>query len=214
MSMITSKIFESTFLPAAFAGPKHSTKIMILMHGIGDHKGPYIDFAKELNLTGLDYLAINAPTPYLFGYSWYDLSPADPIIGIKKSVEKIEELFNELNESGYADEDILLAGFSQGGCIALHSFLALERKLAGVICLSPRIYLDRMQVEVEELHKQTPIFVAHGYQDQAISFQDVSSQIAQLKSKELEIEWHEHQMGHEIIIEEIVQLRDWINRQI
>jgi predicted esterase len=212
--MFTSKIFDSTFLPASFAGPKHSTKIMILMHGIGDHKASYKDFALELNLTGLDYLLINAPTPYFFGFSWYDLAPADPIIGIKSSVSKIRELIKELNDHGYKNEDILIGGFSQGGCIALHSFLEMESIFGGIVCMSPRIYLEGMSVQIKEHHLKTPVFMAHGNMDQAINFKEVEKQYQELKAQGLIIEWHEHDMGHEIVIEEIVQLRNWLNRQI
>jgi predicted esterase len=212
--MFSSKVLDSTFLPAKFAGPVTSTKIMILMHGIGDHKGPYKDFALELNQTGIDYLLVNGPTAYYFGFSWYDLPPNNPIIGIRNSVSKISELILELNASGYNDEDIFIGGFSQGGCIALHSFLEMEKKFAGIICLSPRIYLEDMETQLKAIHAKTPIFVAHGQLDQAIPFRDVESQTQKLIDSGLNVEWHEYSMGHEIEIEEVQDLRTWLNRQL
>lgn len=210
MNMFSSKVLDSTFLPAKFSGPVSSTKIMILMHGIGDNKNSYVDIANELNQTCLDFLLVNAPTPYLFGYSWYDLPPEDPIVGVKSSVELIKNLISELNLHGYKDEDIFIAGFSQGGCIALHSFLALERKFAGVICLSPRIYLEKMKYKRKDIYGETPIFLAHGQVDQAIPFQDVEQQALLLLDDGVNIEWHEYHMGHEIDIEEIQHLRNWL----
>ena len=211
--MFSSKALDSTFLPAKFAGPVTSTKIMIIMHGIGDHKGPYKDFALELNQSGLDYLLVNGPTPYYFGFSWYDLPPKDPISGIKNSVTKIKQLILELNTSGYKNEDIFIAGFSQGGCIAIHSFLEMNDNFAGVICLSPRIYLKDMKTKFTDEHKKTPIFIAHGYNDQAIPFKDVKTQSDEMKLNHLDIEWHEYSMGHEIDIEEVQDLRSWLREQ-
>lgn len=212
--MFTSKVFDSTFLPAKFSGPTTSTKVMIIMHGIGDHKGPYKELALELNQTGLDYLLLNAPTPYYFGFSWYDLPPKDPIIGIQNSTSNIKELVLELNTSGYKSEDIFIAGFSQGGCIAIHSFLEMEETFAGVVCMSPRIYLDKMNTSFKEVHKSTPIFIAHGYSDQAIPFEDVKDQTDIMKKSGLNIEWHEYSMGHEIAINEVQDLRNWLIRQL
>lgn len=212
MNMFSSKVLDSTFLPAKFSGPVSSTKIMILMHGIGDNKNSYVDIANELNQTCLDFLLVNAPKPYLFGYSWYDLAPADPIVGIRSSVDLIRQLLDELNIAGYKDEDIFIAGFSQGGCIALHSFLALERKMAGVVCLSPRIYLEKMEYQHKNIYDETPIFLAHGQIDQAISFKDVEQQTLKLLDDGLNIEWHEYYMGHEIEIEEIQHLRKWLTK--
>lgn len=209
--MISSKHFDSTFLPAHFNGPKHSTKIMIVMHGLGDHKSSYVDFAKEINLTGLDYLLINAPGPYYFGFSWYDIPPGDPIVGIERSIRLLTELLDELNKLGYKDQDIFIAGFSQGGCIALHSFLKLERCFAGIVCLSPRIYLSDMKVSPREIHKKTPLFIGHGNFDQAINFEEVQEQVLELKAKKLQISWHEYQMEHEICIDEVMDLRIWLS---
>ncbi|ATH07357.1 hypothetical protein BIY24_05220 [Halobacteriovorax marinus] len=212
--MISSKIFESTFLPAKFNGPKSSSKIMIVMHGLGDHKASYKDFALEVNLTGLDYLLINAPTPYYFGFSWYDLPPAEPRDGILNSIEMLERLIDELQAKGYQDEDIFICGFSQGGCIALHTFLSMERKFAGIIGLSPRIYLDKMGVQEKEIHRETPIFIAHGIHDQAIDFNEVQDQVKRLKSHSLNIEFNEYDMGHEIDISEIRDLAKWLNERL
>ncbi|WP_372651709.1 alpha/beta hydrolase [Halobacteriovorax sp.] len=212
--MKLSKVFDSTFLPAKFNGPKRSTKIMIVMHGLGDQMSSFKDFALEVNVTCLDYLLINAPTPYYFGFSWYDIPPGEPRDGIKSSIEKLELLINELNENGYQDEDIILCGFSQGGCISLHSFLAWKRTFAGVVCLSPRIYLDKMEVQAQEVHSKTPIFMAHGHYDQAIDFNSVESQMKRLTDSGLNISFHEYDMGHEIDIIEIRDLAGWLNNQI
>ncbi len=212
--MKLSKVFDSTFLPAKFNGPKRSTKIMIVMHGLGDQMSSFKDFALEVNVTCLDYLLINAPTPYYFGFSWYDIPPGEPKGGIKHSIQKLELLINELNENGYNDEDIILCGFSQGGCISLHSFLSWKRTFAGVVCLSPRIYLDKMEVKVEEVHSKTPIFMAHGHYDQAIDFNSVETQMKRLKDDGLDISFHEYDMAHEIDIHEIRDLASWLNQQI
>ncbi|OUR96851.1 hypothetical protein A9Q84_10970 [Halobacteriovorax marinus] len=212
--MISSKHFDSTFLPAKLNGPKSSTKIMIVMHGLGDHKSSFVGFAQEINITGLDYLLINAPKPYYFGFSWYDIPPGNPITGIRNSIQSLSKLISELNDQGYQDQDIFIAGFSQGGCIALHSFLSWERNFAGIICLSPRIYLEDMDAQAKAHHQSTPLFIAHGHQDQAIEFEDVDSQVKLLKSQGLEISWHEYTMDHEICIDEIMALRLWLNDRL
>ena len=103
-------------------GWTNGNKVMIVMHGLGDSMDSYVDVTKEINVTGLHYILVNAPRPYFFGHSWYDIPPGNPRIGIDESVEILLSCIEELKKEGFESEDIFLLGFSQGGCIAFETY--------------------------------------------------------------------------------------------
>tara|TARA_R110000868_G_scaffold104087_8_gene286305 strand:- start:9144 stop:9752 length:609 start_codon:yes stop_codon:yes gene_type:complete len=187
-------------------GPYGPAKKMIIMHGRGDVKESFIPISREINLTGLSYRLLDAPTPFMFGYSWYAAAPQNPIPDIKTSIALILENIKSLDIS---TEDIFIAGFSQGAALALEVALASETRFAGVVCLSPRIFI-RDELINSKMLNQIDCFMAHGEYDEMIPFAETHNGIEKLKEKGLNVEFHSYPMGHEIEIEEIQSLRAWL----
>ena len=211
---LTTKHLEFKHIPMVSKGWTDGNKAMIVMHGLGDSLDSYVEITKEINVTGLHYLLVNAPMPYFFGHSWYDIPPGNPHKGIVKSTEIILKIIAELKDQDFESRDIFVLGFSQGGCIALETYYQLEESLGGIIALSPRMYEDRMPNELNEFQKQTPIFSAHGHFDQAIPFQETKSRIQKLAALSADIVFKEYEMEHTIDYYEIMDLREWLNEYL
>jgi phospholipase/carboxylesterase len=207
--MKVSKL-ESFFIPQVSKGHTDGSKIMIVMHGLGDSLDSYKVFSQELNVTGLNYLLVNAPTPYFFGHSWYDIPPGNPRPGIENSVSIILKVIDEIHEQGYDYQDIILCGFSQGGCIALESLYKCTHQLGGVMAMSPRIYHEHIPSQVTE-NNEIPLVICHGKYDEVIPFEDTQAGAEKLKKLYQNCEFRSYDMGHEIDVMEIMDLREWVN---
>lgn len=194
----------------ATPGPFQSHKVMLIMHGRGDVKESFVSFTKELNIAGLEYHLLDAPTPYFFGYSWYPLPPEDPIPELKNSLQLVDQYIATL---GLQDEDIFLAGFSQGAALSIDHAIMSGRKFAGIIAMSPRVFL-RPELINNVSNCANECFVAHGTFDEMIPFEETSENIARLQEKGLKVEFHPYEMGHEIDIMEIMTLREWVNDRL
>jgi phospholipase/carboxylesterase len=193
--------------------PKTDFKIMIVMHGLGDSLEPYKILTQEVNVTNCHYLLLNAPEEYYGGFAWYWPAPEDPKAMMVNPVTLILKEVQALIEEGFKKEDILLCGFSQGGCMALASAMAFGEKLGGVIALSPKTY-PFMLDEVPTSFLKTPLFISHGTQDSVIPFTDVKNWSDKLEESHSDLSFQEYEMGHEIDIDEIHDLRDWLNLQL
>lgn len=191
-------------------GPFQSHKAMLIMHGRGDVKESFISFTKELNIAGLEYHLLDAPTPYFFGYSWYPLAPENPIPELTRSLQLLDQYIATL---GLKDEDIFLAGFSQGAALAIEHAIMSGRKFAGIVAMSPRIFL-RHDLQEKVASCRNECFVAHGTHDEMIPFEETNENIARLQSAGLKVEFYAYEMGHEIDVMEILDLRAWVNERL
>ena len=206
---------SSFFIPAINKGHTNGNKIMLVLHGLGDSLDSYKSFAQELNVTGLNFLLLNAPTPYFFGHSWYDIPPGNPTPGIDHSSNILLEVIKDVLEHGFCYEDIFLCGFSQGGCIALETFYKINKKIGGLIALSPRIYIDNVPELISNKEKlMSPIFVAHGKFDPVISYEDTLNGVRKIEDLGHQVTFNSYDMEHEIDIQEIMDLRFWLNEKL
>lgn len=192
------------------AQPKTDFKIMLVMHGLGDSLAAYRIFTQEVNITNCHYLLMNAPEEYYGGFAWYQPGPDNPREAIQSPVSLILNEINSLIEEGFKKEDILLCGFSQGGCMALAAAMAFAEKLGGVIALSPKTYPFMLE-EIPQGFLETPLFLAHGKDDQVIDFDQTKTWFDELSKLHKELHFQEYSMAHEIDIDEIHDLRDWLN---
>lgn len=194
---------------AAAPGPFTSDKVMIIMHGRGDVKESFIPFCRELNMTGMSYRLLDAPEAYSFGYSWYPLPPEPPFKAISHSIELIMEQVKNL---GVKSENIFLCGFSQGGALALEVAMQTKQKFAGVVALSPRIFL-RKEI-LDSSYESIDAYIAHGIHDDMIPFEETFNGVNELKKRQMKLKFSKFEMGHEIDILEVMELRDWLNERI
>ena len=208
---IKTQQFDYTYLPAVNFGQTSAQKIMVVMHGLGDSKAPYIDFCKELNVSGLHYLILNGPIDYYGGYAWYEPPPESPQQGLESSLAKLDNLLQELLKQGFEYEDIFISGFSQGGCLSLELLYKTKEKLGGIIALSPKMFPLKPDFSPNKPQKETPLFISHGLYDEVIPYSEVEKRCKELEERGLNPFKKSYSMGHEIDFDEIEDLRSWIN---
>jgi phospholipase/carboxylesterase len=152
--------------------------------------------------------------------AWYDVlslergGPQDEE-GIRESGRLLEMLIERERERGMPCENIVLAGFSQGGAIALHTGLRYPHRLAGLMALSTWLPLsDSFDAEVvenaESQSKDLPIFMAHGSFDPMLPIALGQHSHETLRNAGYEVDWHDYPMAHAVCAEEIADIRNWI----
>ena len=129
------------------------------------------------------------------------------------SVMAIEALEDREVKNGIEASSITLAGFSQGGVIALHSGLRANHRYAGIMALSTYVHdHERVAEEVSFASIDTPIFMAHGLADPMIPIARAVTSREALIALNYQLEWHEYGMGHQGCPEEIADIGAWLNR--
>ncbi|MDH5611547.1 MAG: alpha/beta hydrolase [Gammaproteobacteria bacterium] len=195
---------------------------IIWLHGLGADGNDFAGIVPQLNLpAGLSirFIFPHAPIRPITinqGYlmpGWYDLTSLnidnkEDEAGINESSDAIRCLCQKQESSGITSERIILAGFSQGGAIALHCGLNYPTPLGGIMALST--YLPHCCVLNNKTNHAIDIFMAHGRQDDVIDphFGDLSRQ--RLEKSGYSVKWHEYTMPHSVCIEEIQDIRNWL----
>lgn len=148
--------------------------------------------------------------------AWYDLASLERAAredeaGIRASAAEVSELIERERHRGIAPHRIVLAGFSQGGAIALHVGLRASHALAGIVALSTYLPLARfVAAERSVASALTPIWMAHGDADQVIALANAASSRDVLEQLGLTLTWHTYPMGHGVCAEQINDLRAWL----
>jgi phospholipase/carboxylesterase len=195
---------------------------IIWLHGLGADGHDFEPVAHELNLPNTRFILPHAPyRPVTInnGYvmrAWYDLFDLGPGSrqdeeGIRLAQLQIEALVVREEARGIAPNRIVLAGFSQGGAIALHTALRYSRHLAGLLALSTYLPLKSVLAhEAHEANRQLPIFMAHGSFDEVISLDVSKASLDVLNQQGYTVDWHEYAMGHSICAEELADIRTFL----
>ncbi len=124
---------------------------------------------------------------------------------------RVEALIQREHERGIAFDRIVLAGFSQGGAMALHVGLRYPAQLAGIMGLSTYLPLrPRLQAERSPANANTPIFMAHGNHDPVVDFSFGTKSRDYLLSLGYPIEWRAYPMPHAVCPQEIDDMRQWL----
>lgn len=201
----------------------HPTAAVIWLHGLGADGHDFEPIVPELALppqTAIRFVFPHAPMrPVAINNgarmrAWYDIDMRAPLAGeadIRESARAIEALIDEQRARGIATRRIVLAGFSQGGVIALHLGLRYREPLAGIMALST--YLHDPEHLVDEISLENagiPIFMAHGLMDPMIPITRAVTSREALRALAYPIEWHEYAMGHSVCLEEINDIARWL----
>ena len=148
--------------------------------------------------------------------AWYDIDPRAPLAGgddIRSSCALILELVKQEIQQGMDSKRIIIAGFSQGGVIALHFALRYEKALSGVMGLSTYIHdPEHLTEEISLANINIPIFLAHGSADPMIPISRAAAAREELIALNYHVEWHEYPMGHQVCLEEIRDISRWLQR--
>ena len=148
--------------------------------------------------------------------AWYDIKMMDigkqpDEAGIRKSTTQVEALIEAEIKAGFDSSQIILAGFSQGGAIALHTGLRLKHQLGGIVALSCYLAIaDKLAAEKTDANQNTPIFMAHGTYDPVVPYQLGHDSYQQLKQHGYAIDWHEYPIQHGVSPEELEDIKTWI----
>ncbi len=131
--------------------------------------------------------------------------------GIRESQGIIESLITQEIALGIKPENIFLAGFSQGGAVALHTAVRLNFPLGGILPLSTYLPLaSKIENELNPITQATPIFMAHGRQDPVIPCEMGISSRDKLMASGYDIDWHEYEMQHSVCNAELNDIEGWL----
>jgi phospholipase/carboxylesterase len=150
--------------------------------------------------------------------AWYDIlgfdrHVAQDEIGVRASDSAIRALIRRENERGIPTERIVLAGFSQGGAMALFTGTRLQQRLAGIVALSCYLLLDAsFAAERHAANQATPIFLAHGSFDAVVDPRLGDETRARLEAAAYPVEWHSYPMPHAVCAEEIAAIAAFLQR--
>lgn len=202
----------------------HATACVIWLHGLGADGHDFESVVQALNLPHIQFVLPHAPYRKVTlnnGYemrAWYDLyglskdSKQDEI-GIRASQAEIEAIIQQKINEGIPAERIAIAGFSQGGAIALQAALRYPNKLAGVLALSTYLPISTtLAAEKNSVNQNISIFMAHGKFDDVISIQTSQGSRDLLQTEHYQVEWHEYPMAHSVNLQEIEDIRTFLTR--
>jgi phospholipase/carboxylesterase len=208
--------------------PKPNAAI-IWLHGLGADGSDFVPIVDQLQLPShyaIRFVFPHAPVRPITinqGYQmagWYDISSLsmdenEDEAGIKESSAILKQLCEEQEAEGIPSSRIILAGFSQGGAIALHCGCRYPKPLAGIMALSTYLALpDSLSDEISDYADETPVFMAHGRQDEVVAYEYGRHSMEQLDANNIEVQWNEYDMGHAVCLEEIQHIRQWLMQQL
>lgn len=201
----------------------HPDASILWLHGLGADGSDFAPIADELALPlAVRFVFPHAPSmPVTLngGYvmpAWYDIYSQDIAgsqdeAGIRKAQSLLTEMIEREISRGIRPERIVLAGFSQGGAIALQTALRHPDRLAGVMALSTYLPLESsLNTEGSEANRDLPVFMAHGRYDTVIPQQAAQTSRNKLKLSGYPVEWHEYPMMHSVCGEEIGDIRRFL----
>jgi phospholipase/carboxylesterase len=192
---------------------------IIWMHGLGDDGRGWSEVVPSLGLPrhlAIRFLFPHAPVmPVTINNgmqmrAWYDIRQANlndraDIDGVRRSQGLVDALLAREAQRGIAPRRTLLAGFSQGGAIALYAGLRFGQRLAGIVALSTYVVAaDRLAAEASAANRDVPIFMAHGTHDPVVQFAWAERSREALQASGWNVEWHAYPMEHSAAPEEIV----------
>jgi len=204
--------------------PQHS---IIWLHGLGADGQDFVPIADELDLpVAVRYIFPHAPMrPVTIngGFvmrAWYDIAgqsmdAQQDAAGIRASQLLVEQLIAQEVALGIMPGQIFLAGFSQGGAIALHTAMRQSTPLGGVLALSAYLPLANSAAsEALASTRATPVFMAHGRNDPVIPYALGAGSRDVLQEFGYAVEWHEYSMQHSVCEEELRDIETWLTRQL
>jgi phospholipase/carboxylesterase len=201
---------------------------VIWLHGLGADGHDFEPIVPELNLESVlstRFVFPHAPMiPVTINQgfvmrAWYDVSDSkidadQDEKGIRNSEKILVKLIAEQIKDGIASERIFIAGFSQGGAIALHTGLRYPKRLAGIIALSTYLPLAKtLAAEKSEANSGIPIFLAHGSEDPVIPIDLGYTTRGRLEKTGYLTTWVEYEgMAHSVSEKEIFDISDWLEQ--
>jgi phospholipase/carboxylesterase len=195
--------------------------VIIWMHGLGADGNDFAPVVPQFNIPGLPVKFIFPHAPQIpvtinggmVMRAWYDITMMDigkhaDKKGVLDSAVLIKALIQEQINQGFAYEQIILAGFSQGSAMALHLATTLSDKLAGVIALSG--YLPIPEALSQKVNLSIPFFMGHGTQDPVVPFSLGQRSKERLEAFGYTVNWNSYPIQHGVSMDEINDIKQWL----
>ena len=203
---------------------------VIWLHGLGADGNDFVPIVSELDLEGapaVRFVFPHAPVrPVTINNgmmmrAWYDVLLGDlegksrraDERGVRESQALVGALIEREAGRGVATENVVVAGFSQGGAVTLQTGLRYPKKLAGLMALSTYLPLaESLPQEAAPANRHTPIFMAHGVQDGVIPLVMGAGSMTLLTGMGHPVEWHQYPMQHSVCPQEIEDIGAWLRK--
>ena len=220
----------SSALPYIETNPVSEIKATVIwLHGLGDSGHGFAPIVPELRLPdalGVRFVFPHAPErPVTINggmrmRAWYDIKSMDfdkraDLTGVRESAEQVEQLIEAEISNGVPPEKIILAGFSQGGVIALHLGPRFSKSLGGIMGLST--YMCQPELLASEAHpanQQTPVFMAHGEMDDVVPIAMGKAAYDTLTANQYNVSWQSYRMKHNLNMDEINAISQWLQARL
>ena len=201
------------------------TSTVVWLHGLGASGHDFEPVVPMLECPNTRFVFPHAP---IMGVTinrgmempaWYDIKTLDweapdreDETSIRSSAKLIVELLEQEHERGIEYENIVLAGFSQGGALALHVGSRLQKKLAGMMILSAyQVLADTYDEEASDENRETPILFGHGVYDDMVPVMMGRAALESMVEAGNPCEWNGYRMGHEVVMDELIRIKEWLN---
>jgi len=211
-------------------GPQdNATSAVIWLHGLGANGHDFEPIVPLLDMPQTRFVFPHAPVmPVTINMgmtmpAWYDILTLDqspdrePPEHILASAKLVEALLQREKERGIPAESLILAGFSQGGAMALHTGMRHEETLAGLMVLSAYLVLpDRLAEESHSTNANTPILFCHGSLDPMVPIERGKAAMEAVKAQNAQrpIIWEDFPMGHEVCPPELGLIKEWLHQRL
>jgi phospholipase/carboxylesterase len=197
---------------------------IIWLHGLGADASDFLPIVGQFSLpTAVRFVFPNAPLKAItinggmVMRAWYDIAGFGPhatedVDGLMQSVGIVRRLIQREVSRGIAPERIVLAGFSQGGAVVLHAGLTTVGPLGGILGLSTYLPAVRLFKAADPIASEIPVMLAHGTNDQVIPIGLAQQSAEIIRSRGIAVDWSTYPMGHEVSMQEIRDISEWLRR--
>lgn len=213
---------------ASKASPGHNAAL-IFFHGLGDTGHGWHDILSQICGPNIKVVCAHAPAQPVslnFGMqmpSWFDIKSLsfdgeEDEAGIVKASDGLKKLIDEEVGKGIPHNRIVIGGFSQGGAVALYTFLNIDKKLGGCVGLSTWMPLHQKIIKdksFKEENKETKVFLAHGNSDPVVNYKFGAMTNELLKKISFDVSWHEYAgLGHSSHPKELRDLGEYLKKAL
>lgn len=216
----------SSLLPSIeFETGANPDATVIILHGLGADGNDFVPIVEELGLPAhlrVRFVFPHAPVRRVTvngGHAmraWYDIASPDltnraDLAGVRESHAQVEALLAREEARGIAPSRTVVAGFSQGGAIALYTGLRHAPPLAGIVALSTYL-IGGDTLPAAACEGTPPIFMVHGSEDPVVQFGWAEASRQRLEALGYDVEWRAYRMGHTVVAEEIAAISTFLAR--
>lgn len=214
-------------LPCVEIGPRgHAEGAVVWLHGLGANGHDFEPIVPYLELPRVRFVFPHAPLRRVTinrGMempAWYDIrsigqqGDVDPA-QVREAKSQVDALLRREKERGIAPGRTVLAGFSQGAALALHTGMRHPESLGGILVLSGyEVMPQTREAEAAPANRRTPMLFCHGTEDPLVRIENGRAAFEAHATPERDAQWREFPIAHEVSDEEIAAVRDWLHARL